>query len=456
MKPIEKINSLLQEDISGKEFELLHQFKLLKLDMYKLEQELMLVHNDKLIMEHHLNSTIKDLAESNKKIRQLRRKELKEKERLLRFEQNRLEQITHAMTSSIAYVDNNFIYRYTNHMYTEWFGERASDIIGKSVSEVIGEDFFKMTKPLYDRVFQGENYSYENQTIYNGKPLYLRVNYVPATDEAGNNIGLYIFAHNITENKLIEEEIRTSKKELSQTNKKLTKYIESNIQLEQFAHIAAHDMKSPLRSISSFAGLLKMNLDNTLEPKNRNYFNIIEEGTKTLNALITDLLDYSKLGAKKLELSQVDLGRLLQKILTYLKSSIDEKKAVIKIGELPTVITADRTKLYQVFQNLISNALKFTPHNAMAEIEIYSEECPDHFHFYVKDNGIGISPEHQSVIFDSFKQLHSKTEYQGTGLGLSICKKIITDHGGEIKVTSEPGQGSTFHFAISKGLTDSK
>ena len=146
MKHVDKLGSLLSRPLETDEFELRHQFKLLKLEIAKLESDLVKTQNDKVIMENHLNSTIKDLEESNLKIRELRRRELKEVNKMIKFEQSRLEQITHSMTSSMAYIDKEYTYQYINHMYEKWFGVEKDDILGQKVEDVIGDSFFKMMK----------------------------------------------------------------------------------------------------------------------------------------------------------------------------------------------------------------------------------------------------------------------------------------------------------------------
>jgi len=451
MKYIENIANLLGKPKTASEFELNHQFKLLKLEMIKLERKLTHSENEKLITENLLNSTIQDLKESNEKIRQLRRKDLKEKEKELQFKASQLSQITESMTSSMCYMDTNYVYRYINYRYEEWWGVTREGTLGRSVEEIAPE-FFKMFKPIYDSVMEGEQYDYEYDAVMpnNGMRKVFKINYVPAYNLEGDNIGLYVFATDMTDNKLKEEALEQSRTELDNKNKVMEQYIQSNLQLEHFAHIAAHDMKAPLRTITSFAGILEKKLVDRIDEKEQGYFNFISDGTKSLSIMVSDLLQYSKVKSQKVVIAKFSPIELIEKILNYLKLNIDEKNAVIVLGKFPEFINADKGKLGQVLQNLISNAIKFSERNPLVKISCTSTQT--HWIFSVSDNGIGIEEESREGIFEPFKQLSTKQKYQGTGLGLSICKRIVEDHGGTIVVEESESGGSRFVFSVSKAL----
>jgi len=452
MKYLENITSLLGKPKTVSEFELYHQFKLLRIEVNKLEKKIAQSENEKLLMENLLNTTITDLKESNEKIRRLRRKDLRQKDKELEIKANQLKQITESMTSSMCYMDKTYTYRYVNHKYEQWWGVKREDIINKSVQE-IAPTIFKVFKPIYDSVMEGERYDYEFDTILpNGNRMVTNINYVPAYDLDNNNIGLYVYATDITDNKIKEEQIELSRIELDKKNKVLEQYIQSNLQLEQFAHIAAHDMKSPLRTITSFVGILEKKLAGKLDINEKKYFNFISQGTKSLSIMISDLLQYSKVKSQRLTIAPLDPDKLIKQILSYLKFNIDEKNAIIILGKFPTVIQADKAKLSQVFQNLISNAIKFTEEHKHPIINIKAVENKTSWLFSVGDNGIGIDDSFKSKIFEPFKQLSTKQQYQGTGLGLSICKRIVEDHGGTISVEQRESGGSKFVFSIQKDL----
>lgn len=165
-----------------------------------------------------------------------------------------------------------------------------------------------------------------------------------------------------------------------------------------------------------------------------------------------DLLEYSRVGSNKDNFSEVDTNVLLKEVVNVFMGRIDEMKATVVVGDLPSV-TANRIQIFQLFQNLLGNALKY--HSGQSPlIEISGKEEATHYLFSVKDNGIGIKPIFFEKIFVLFQRLHHKNEYSGTGIGLSICKKIVERHGGKIWVESEPGKGSCFYFTISKSAAD--
>lgn len=453
MKPVKEIGHLLTGFDVPKAFEIQHQFKLLKIQNKKLEEKLMRAEDDKVVREQHLSSTIQDLKESYKKIRSLRRVELAETEKLIKFEASKLQQITNAMTSSMAYIDRDYKYRYINYKYTEWFGLTREDVIGKTIKEVAGEQFFNYHKLIYSKVFSGQSFNLDIETkaFHTNLRLVIKTAYIPAYDLDGNNIGLYLYGTDITENRIQNEKITKSKQELKVINERLKKYIESNAQLENFAHIAAHDMKAPLRTISSFSQMLRNRLHDSLEQKEKNFFSYIKTGTDTLNDLITDLLNYSKIDSKGLELEEVNMKKVVDHVKISLAALIEEKKAIVEvISEMPTTIMADRIKITQLVQNLVNNSLKFIPVETVPNIKIWYKENRTHHLISVDDNGIGMDKQNIKLIFEPFKQLNSKSSFEGTGLGLSICKKIVHDHNGEITVESELGKGTCFTFSLIK------
>jgi len=246
-------------------------------------------------------------------------------------------------------------------------------------------------------------------------------------------------------------QIVSTQNELSSKNKELQKYIESNIQLEQFAHIAAHDLKSPLRVLSSFTGLLKKKTNKKLDLKEKEYFKFIEDSAKQMSLLVQDLLDYSKANSQVLAIAKIDLEPFIVEILSMFQitNSIDTDS--ITIADCKKIIYADPIKLKQVFQNILSNALKFTEDHQVAKIRIEALETDNHFNFSITDNGIGIPDDYKDIVFNSFTQLNPN-KFDGSGIGLSICKKIIERHEGNISIADNHPQGTKIKFSISKSL----
>lgn len=222
----------------------------------------------------------------------------------------------------------------------------------------------------------------------------------------------------------------------------------SNVELERFAYIASHDMQEPLRMITSFLQLFKKKYEDQIDETAEQYIHFAMDGADRMKKLIMDLLEYSRVGSNKDDLAQIDTNALVHDVVNVFMASIDELKATVAVDPLPALL-ANRTQLFQLFQNLLGNALKYHGQEPVY-IHIGGKEEKDHFVFFVKDNGIGIKPVFFEKIFVLFQRLHHKNEYSGTGIGLAICKKIVERHGGRIWVESEPGKGSCFYFTISK------
>ena len=237
---------------------------------------------------------------------------------------------------------------------------------------------------------------------------------------------------------------------LNEKNEELEKYIAANLQLENFAYFASHDLQTPLRSIVSFTQLLNRSLKGNISRTEQEYMDFIIDSSKNMRNLVNDLLSYSRVNTTSINLEEVNIEDVLNQLCLELTTLIEEKDARIKLINLPCKIMADTTKIRQVFQNLITNAVKFSSEEKSPEININCQEKEDYWLFSISDNGIGIHPDFQERIFLLFKRLHNNNEYEGTGIGLAMVKKIVEQHDGKIWLESAVGKGSTFYFTISK------
>jgi len=192
--------------------------------------------------------------------------------------------------------------------------------------------------------------------------------------------------------------------------------------------------------------LLRQQYEGKLDEKADKYLHYIADSSDRMKILITDLLDYSRIGNKK-ELKQVDCRALVHEVLLDLGAVIKETGANIEVGPLP-VISGYQTEIKQLFQNLVINAIKFRKKNTIPQINISATKDDLYLKFAVRDNGIGIEEDHKDRIFVIFQRLHTRTEYEGSGIGLAHCKKIVSLHGGDIWVESVPGEGASFYFTI--------
>jgi PAS domain S-box-containing protein len=244
---------------------------------------------------------------------------------------------------------------------------------------------------------------------------------------------------NITERKQVEEERERLIEDLARSNK----------ELEQFAYIASHDLQTPLRTITSFLGLLARRYQGKLSPEADEFITFAVQGAERMHQLISDILAFSRIGIRGKPFEQLDSHATLQLALENLKSEIERSGAIITIEELPEVI-GDRLQLAQLFQNLVDNALKYRKKDEPPSIHIAAVEKETEWEFRVRDNGIGIDPRYAERIFQIFQRLHNIDEYPGTGIGLAICRKITARHGGRIWMASEQGRGATFCFTLPK------
>ncbi len=247
-----------------------------------------------------------------------------------------------------------------------------------------------------------------------------------------------VILRDITERKQAEEKLKRAMEELERSNQ----------ELEQFAYVASHDLQEPLRMVSSFTQLLARRYKDRLDADADDFIGYAVNGANRMQRLISDLLMYSRLGTRGRPFEPCDVQSILGEVLVNLQPAIAESRAVITNDALPTVM-ADSSQLVQLFQNLISNAVRFHGDEA-PRIHVAAEEKPAEWLFSVRDNGIGIAPEYRERIFVIFQRLQPQSHQAGTGIGLAICKRIAERHGGKLWVESEPGKGSTFYFTISK------
>ena len=220
----------------------------------------------------------------------------------------------------------------------------------------------------------------------------------------------------------------------------------SNADLQQFAYVASHDLKEPLRMVASYTQLLARRYKGKLDSDADEFIRYAVDGANRMQWLINDLLAYSRVTSQDQVLEEVDCDGVLEEVLSDLGVAIEESRAVVTHDPLPRVM-ADRGQLVQLFQNLIGNAIKFHGEKP-PRVHVSAERKPGDWLFTVRDNGVGLDPEYAERIFVIFQRLHGREEYPGTGIGLAICKKVVERHGGRIWVVSQIGQGATFYFTL--------
>lgn len=251
--------------------------------------------------------------------------------------------------------------------------------------------------------------------------------------------------------------LRTSKeydRELSFRQQAMQELTRSNQELQQFAYIASHDLQSPLKTIVNYLTLLEAKHGDQLDTDAHRLIGVSTAAADRMRVLINDLLEFSRVGTA-IEFRPVDLNGVVNEILEEQQEEIQSLNATVDVGPLPT-LTAHRTDLKQVFQNLITNGLKYHRAGVPPHITIRATDDGNQYQFSVSDNGIGIEPKYFERIFQIFQRLHGRNEYPGTGIGLATCKKVVDIYGGQIWLDSMVGSGTTFYVTIPKVIKTSQ
>jgi len=322
------------------------------------------------------------------------------------------------------------------------FGYARAEVLGKSV-DIFNPERVREAQAIYrDRIFAGLGRAEGGADVEllglrkDGSEFPLEFTLSPLDTKEGR---VFLFAiRDITERK-------TAARHLAE---KMTELHQSNEALEQFAHIASHDLQEPLRMVASYTQLLSRRYKGRLDADADEFIDFAVDGTQRMKRLIEDLLLYSRAGKGAPPMEKFDAERPLREAIRNLCAAIEESGAEVTSGPLPALVAVE-SQLVQIFQNLIGNAIKYRG-DRVPHIHVSAVEGSGEWVFSVADNGIGIDSRYYERIFQIFQRLHGRGEYEGTGIGLAICKRILQQQGGRIWVESEPGQGSVFHFSLPK------
>ena len=364
-------------------------------------------------------------------------------EETLQKSEEKYRSLVESTEDSIYVVDRDCRYLFINSNHLSRLGLSSEQYPGRAYSEFHSSGDTEKFGRKVDRVFEtGEFVRYEQTSPIDGKYFLLTLSPVKGPD--GKTFAVSVVSKNITELKRAGEMLTERSAQLERTNRRL---VSLNTELDDFTHMASHDLQEPLRSLITFSDMLGKDLGHSLPERAAEDLNFITDAAKRMQALIRDLLALARASRAPQKREIVSLDLCADLALEALAVRMKETGAQITRDTLPEV-WGDATLLTQLYQNLIGNALKFNLDQRPIIRLTFEEKNGDPI-FGVKDNGIGIEAKHAEQIFQPFRRLHSRAKYEGSGIGLAICQKIVERHGGKIWVESQKGKGAHFRFTIS-------
>lgn len=375
--------------------------------------------------------------------------ERKKAEENIRNSEERQKLIMNSALDAIIFIDKNGTVTFWNPQAEQIFGWKENEVMGKLLSSLIIPEAYRIRHEegmkKYLKTGEGPvlNVLLQLSAIKrSGEEFPIELTILPIQQDGEEFFCAFI--RDITERKHSETRLIELNDSLRMQTQDLAA---SNQELEQFAYVASHDLQEPLRMISSFLNQLERKYGNVIDDKGKKYIYYAIDGAKRMRQIILDLLEFSRVGRMDSKHESVDLNEVIEELKILFRKEIRDKKASVHVDPLP-IVQIYKTPIRQVFQNLISNALKYSRKGIPLQIQINAFEFKTHWQFAVADNGIGIDKEYFDKIFIIFQRLHNKDEYSGTGMGLAVTKKIVETWGGKIDVESNLDKGTTFYFTI--------
>ena len=330
-----------------------------------------------------------------------------------------------------------------NPFLTEMLGYTREDFLGKKLWEIGSFKDIERSKAVFSELQSKGYIRYEDLPLETREGRRIDVEFVSNVYSVNHKKVIQCNIRDITERRRAEEALADRTVQLERMNREL---VALNAELDDFNQVASHDLQEPLRTLIAFSGLLRKDLGDSLPERAAQDLGFITDAAKKMERLIRDLLALSRAGRAAKKREKVSLAECADRALEALAMRVKETGAQVMREELPDV-WGDPTLLTELYQNLIGNALKFSGDQPPI-IQLTLEESDGDLVFGVKDNGIGIEPKYAQQIFQPFRRLHGRAEYEGSGIGLAICRKIVERHGGKIWVDSEPGKGAHFRFTL--------
>ncbi|MBL7554946.1 MAG: PAS domain S-box protein [Bdellovibrionaceae bacterium] len=335
----------------------------------------------------------------------------------------------------VAITDKSGKITYVNKKFCAISKYSESELLGNT-HRIINSNYHpkEFFIDMWNTISEGKTWEGEiRNRAKDGSLYWVNTTIVPFMDADGKPERYVAVRYEITERKLAEEQLKIYSKKLEISNQ----------ELQDFASVAAHDLQEPLRKIQTFSDRVKLKAKDSISPEAYDYLDRVQASAKRMQILINDLLTYSRVTTKANPFSQVSLNKIVTQVKSDLEIRIEQTAGTVNISNLPD-IDADPTQMHQLFQNLISNALKFHKPDCPPIVTISANVDDKTCAITIADNGIGFEQKYADRIFTIFQRLHGRHEYEGTGIGLAVCRKIIDRHGGRIVAQSELGKGSTF------------
>ena len=368
--------------------------------------------------------------------------ELRVKQKLVEQSESRYRNLLESAPDAIVISERNGIIQLVNRQITNVFGYDKDELVGTNVEQLIPERYRRLYLGRNSSVFDAPEVDQNGSGMEiiavkkSGEEFPIEVSLSPLETDQGMLVSAAI--RDITFRKDAERSMEEFSQQLQNKNK----------ELEQFTYVASHDLQEPLRTITSFSEILANQYKEKFDETGNKSLQCILEATGRMSGLIKGLLDYGRLG-KSEEKTEIDCYQLIEDLKNDLATAIKESDTDISAKRLPKV-KGYEVELRLLFQNIISNSMKFRNNGVAPKIKIRAVTKKNEVVFAIEDNGIGIAKEHKDRIFEIFQRLHNRSEFEGTGIGLAHCRKIVELHGGRIWVESELGKGSSFYFTIPK------
>lgn len=339
----------------------------------------------------------------------------------------------------LVYVDRNYVYQHVNDTFLEYWACSREQIVGRTLADLVGEQAFKdVIQPKLELALAGQTSQYHRMTRFPGKgSRHVQVALMPARNAQGAITGAVMRAQDVHDIRQREAHLRETVALLEQRTH----------QQERFIQMLSHDFREPINAINNFSSLLESDHLEDLPASGRQYLEFVRSGGQRMGALLDDLLRFMQLDKHSLATERVALQHVMEQVVADLAHKLASGSDTLEVRKLP-IVQGDAALLRDLLRNLVANGLQFKRPGVPAQVKVMAERQAGFDLIHVEDNGIGVAPEHQEVVFDMLKRLHLRRAHPGSGLGLPIARRIAALHGGYLTLTSAPGEGSRFTLRL--------